>query len=66
MLLQIIQQRQVLFELFQVRVHGVVSSRNRDYEESDCFPRQGWWVEKIFLKAQRPEQLQEQSHGRPG
>ena len=45
--LQIVQQREVLFELFQVRVHGVVSSRNRDYEESDRFPRQGWWVGKL-------------------
>jgi hypothetical protein len=41
---QIIQQWEMLFELFQVRIQGFVSSRNRDYEESGRYPRQGWWV----------------------
>ncbi|MGB8097521.1 MAG: hypothetical protein WCF17_10220, partial [Terracidiphilus sp.] len=45
--LQVFQQWQVLFESFQVRVHGGVSSRHRNYEESDLFPRQGWWAEEI-------------------
>jgi hypothetical protein len=44
MLLQIFEHWQVLFELFQVRVHEAVSFQNRGYEESDRFPRQGWWV----------------------
>jgi hypothetical protein len=37
--LQVLQQWQVLFESFQVRVHEAVSSQNRDYEEADRFPR---------------------------
>ena len=44
---QIIKQWEMLFELFQVRIQGFVSSRNRDYEVSDRFPRQGWWVGKL-------------------
>jgi hypothetical protein len=49
--LQIFQHWQVLFELFQIRVHGSRSSQNRGYEESVRFPRQGWWVEEFLRDA---------------
>src|SRR5260370_969661 len=55
----------MLFELFQVRVHGVVSSHSRAYEETVHFPRQGWWVKRNSSQTQGPEHAQKRVQGEP-
>src|SRR6266568_2843408 len=56
----------MLFELFQVLAHGVVSSHSRAYEETAHFPRQGWWVKQNSSQTQGPEHAQKRVQGGPG
>src|SRR5713226_5658100 len=51
--LQVLQQRNTLFELFQVLAHGLFSFLERAYERTGRIPRQGWWVtENLFRSAE--------------
>ena len=63
---QIVQQREMLFELFQVRIHGVVFLQESRLRGIGPLSQARMVGVTIFLKAQWPEQLQEQSHGGPG
>src|SRR5882724_4512985 len=55
----------MLFELFQVLVHGVDSSHSRAYEETARFPRRGWWVKQNCSQTQGPEHSQKRVQGEP-
>src|SRR5437867_6081768 len=55
----------MLFELFQVLVHGVDSSHSRAYEEAAHFPRRGWWVKRNSSQTQGPEHSQKRVQGEP-
>jgi len=63
---QIVQQREMQFELFQVVVHGVDSLQESRLRGIGPLSQARMVGVTIFLKAQWPEQLQEQSHGGPG
>ena len=63
---QIVQQREMLFEMFQVRIHGVVSLQESRLRGIGPLSQARMVGVKTFLQAQWPEQLQEQSHGGPG
>ena len=52
--LQVLQQRNTLFELFQVLAYGLFSFLERAYKRTGRIPRQGWWVtENLFRSADR-------------
>ena len=57
--LQVLQQRNALFELFQILAHGVHILPASSYKSLAPIPRRGWWVseEKSLLsETQRPGQ----------
>ena len=63
---QIIQQWEMLFELFQVRIQGFVFLQESRLRGIGPLSQARMVGVKTFLEAQWPEQLQEQSHGGPG
>ena len=67
--LQVLEQWNALFELFQILAHGGHPLSSPNYKLGAPVPRQGWWVSnKISLlsEAQRPEDLQKGKQGLPG
>ena len=64
--LQIVQQREMLFELFQVRIQGFVFLQESRLRRIGPFSQARMVGGETVLEAQWPEQPQEQSHGGPG